>query len=292
MKAIKLLLIAVIAIAAIIGISKLLGLISDSGSGFDPAHNEREGVSTLYKHYEEKITGLKSRNWNKQLNVEYQSAKNGILREIEDKLESKALTGKLDDVYLTILYEGAKQVFKECKSDEITQIQNEVKEWKQLYSGDERLDKPSTWLQQYDSARKVVYEVDAMPNKAQSLNDKFNHIDALNLNVEATEWRDLKLPEEVKKCQRLMNRLERRSITSNLNERHYAFITSLVDLYTNHDFTGESAKTRDEFILAYEKPILEEIAKYSKMEIYESKKTVSDLITRVVEVKEKYTFKQ
>jgi hypothetical protein len=294
MKAVKLLLIAVIAIAAIIGISKLIGLKSDSESLIDNDTDSKGKVSTLYSDFENDIADLKNQNWNKELYAKYNSIEDGILRELKDKEEGKkTLVGKLDDVYINILYTGTKNVFNECKSDEIKKIQEEVYKWKQAYPDDTNLKLASEWLDYYNSSMQVIIKAGLVSDKASSLTDKFDDKNAKDINIDAKECLitlEANVLFPMRNCNRLMNGLQHSSIAAKLNERHYAFIVSLVNLFISKDFTDEAKNmTQDEFRRQYEAPVLLEIAKYEKMEIYDrGKKLVNDLTNQVVSVKDKY----
>jgi len=262
MKTIKLLLIAIVVIAAIVGISALL---KKCGGGITLSEAQ---VDKKYTQLSEAVE-LKDKTWSdSSWTKEYKRVKDEIeLFRQYAKIRSgdaKILGNKLDESYKLILEKGATAAIKNCQSQVFAQLQNEMDSL-----GGERFKSLYTSVKNYRESLSIV-------SKATSLRDRpiENEYPLAEANSCLNRAGELRKDTLIMQCATIQDRLNLWKLNQILSDSHYEFLSKKVSNFLNTDF-GNAATKYD--VMKTANPILNEIKEYNNVNWYVNKRNTKEL---------------
>ena len=253
MKAFKLLLIAILLIAAIIGVSKLLG-------GSDPDISQRENrENKLMNEIIKLIKDGEKSNWDVDLKVNYY---NDIVNKINTYQKSNSdmitpsmandLKRSLDLTYMDILSRFINTTIPKCELnrnfiDEVNSFYNINKEHKDIKESYQS-------IQDYNAAYSVMKNASDLKEK---ISDTF---DGDNIHKRADQLKKIEL---INQCKRIKDGLQ--NVDTDLANAHLRFLERQSEIYKNDDYSEikDLKSLRDKL-----KPLFDNIDAFEKITYY------------------------
>jgi hypothetical protein len=288
MKQLKLLLIVILAIAAIVLISKFVGGDEDlAQDNKGTEHNNPKKVAQI----NDAIASFKSKPYTTDLHTTYDVIKGDIRNAANSKLILEGFAdSKIESLDLTFIevIDGSKEkVFSDCNDKVISQMKKDLEELAVKNGSDSRVKYLQDLLSDYNNALTVVSEANKIKTNVTSLDDKFDIDKAKNLLNNSIDYHNKfgsnKFgSNELGKCKRLMNGLDR--VQGVLHQKHLTFMKNQVQLFTESDF-GDIKLSY--FFKYHEKPLLEEIEKFKDTGLYAIPKSEVEPLINAVRAMEK-----
>jgi hypothetical protein len=240
MKIVKLLVIAAVIVAIVVGISQLLKNCG-ADNGDNPVIN---GGPSTFNEISQSIEELKESTWNKDL---YKKGKYGaIVRRIQSnrehgnisESEAKTLSDGVELAYVKILIKQIEQEIETCNPGTMSQLKEELDEFAKMgmHDGVDKFKQTVQNMNDYQTVQAFINSVAALKNKkVDNMDTKFPDIAYYINRVE-----ELKENDFVARCTRLRTSLD--DIDRLLCEAHRLFLDRKTDLFLQSDFSGLKSK--------------------------------------------------
>jgi hypothetical protein len=236
MKTVKLLIIAVVAVAAIIGISQLL---NSGGGGTDviPPSGDR----SIFNEISQSIEQLEKSVWNKDLySKTYRPIADRIKANRNNKniseSEERTLADKAELACIDILIKGVAAEISTCNQETMKQLKRELDEFADIgtHDGVAGFKQTVRNMTDYKETQDFIYSLYALKTKKADLETKFPDAKYYHTRAEA-----LKENSFVTRCSRLQTSLD--NADKELCEAHYLFLAKKTDLFIRSDFSALSS---------------------------------------------------
>ncbi|MDR0384936.1 MAG: hypothetical protein LBH60_02525 [Prevotellaceae bacterium] len=241
MKTIKLLIIAVVAVAAVTGISQLL----KNGNSNDDSGNGTTGVSR-FKDLAQTIDKLEKSVWEKDLYVKVYSQ---IVARIESnrtnnnivESEAKTLSNSVELAYIDILLKGIEAEISSCNRETMKQLKQELEEFWNMgtHQSAPNFEQTVQNMRDYEKTQKFINEVSALRYKKVDSTTKF--ISGAKATYYHNQAETLKENSFVTGCQRILNSLD--NTDKDLCEAHLKFLEEKTELFLKSDFSALNSKS-------------------------------------------------
>jgi hypothetical protein len=239
MKTLKLMIIAAVIVAAIIGISQLLNR-NDNGSGTEV--DSGNGVSR-FNDISKTIEEMEKVAWNKELYAKtYTSIVNRIKANRQNnnlrESEAQTLSDKAELAYINILIKAVSTEIVSCKTETMKQLKQELEEFVKMgtHDGIANFKQTVQNMKDYETAQNFVYSVYALRNKQADPETKFPDASSYHNRAETLGKNDF-----VAQCSRLVTSLS--NVDKELYEAHAIFLDKKTDLFIASGFSDLKTKT-------------------------------------------------
>jgi uncharacterized UPF0160 family protein len=275
MKAVKILLVAIMIVAGIIGISAVVKKYGNKNVLSDA--QKKEYYSILMR----KITELKGKTWSvNSWEKDYKQVKNEIDQYLEYGHiripESTNFQESLNEEYKLILEAGAESAIKACRSDAFEKLETEMDYF--LKNGSTRFKRLNTSVKNYRSAMRI-------PSIAQSLTESpiekpYPIIEAADCLDKATALRNDTL---IMQCATIRDRLNLEKLKQILSDSHYEYLSKIVKGFLETEFeTKQNA-------MEVAKPVLDKIKEYKNSKWYVANLNPEGMISSIHNYIENYS---